>query len=425
MLSTLELARRLLREGRVAEAERACERVLEHSPDAVEALNVCAIASMRDGKAFRAIAMLERATRVAPDDAPSHHNLGRAYQAVRREDDAIASLRRSVELLPSYSVPRLRLAGLLEQRGDLDAAVVQYARALEDAQKKGQWLDQASTPAGLKVLVERGVVLVRTRRRATLLGLLDGLEAKYGRDSIERVAKGVRIYLREEQAVYPDARQQPTFLFIPGLPTAPYFERELFPWIQELEAATDAIREELLGVLPSDLGSERVFTSEEIEQQNLRGTAGPVSWTGYYFYRHGERREDNCTRCPRTASAIDQLPLSVVPEHGPEVLFSIFKPGTHLLPHQGVTNSRVVGHLPLIVPRDCALKVGGEVHEWHEGRVVVFDDTYEHEAWNRSDTTRVVMIFDLWNPHLTEAERAAITDVVVNIGEFRKATERA
>jgi aspartate beta-hydroxylase len=421
----LDLARQLLKQGRVADAERACERVLEHSPDAVEALNVCAIASMRDGKAFRAVAMLERATRVAPDDAVSHHNLGRAYQEVEREADAIAALERSIELLPSYSVPRLRLAGLFEQRGELDRAVVHYARALEEAQKNGQWLDATTTPPGLRSLVERGVVLVRTRRRMTLLGLLDQLESKYGRDSVERVAKGVHIYLREEAAVYPDTRQQPTFLFIPGLPTAPYLDRALFPWVEELEATTPSIREELLGVLPWESGSERVFTSEELEQQNLRGTAGPVSWTGYYFYRHGERREDNCTRCPRTAAALDRLPLSVVPEHGPEVLYSVFKPGTHLLPHQGVTNSRVVGHLPLIVPRDCALKVGGELHAWQEGRVVVFDDTYEHEAWNRSDTTRVVMIFDLWNPYLTEAERAAVTDVVVNIGEFRKTTGQA
>jgi aspartate beta-hydroxylase len=122
---------------------------------------------------------------------------------------------------------------------------------------------------------------------------------------------------------------------------------------------------------------------------------------------------------------VDRLPLSIVPGHGPEILYSVFKPGTHLLPHQGVTNSRVVGHLPLIVPEQCALNVGGELHEWQEGRVVVFDDTFEHEAWNRSGSTRVVLIFDLWNPYLTEAERAAVTDIVVDISQFREASEKA
>jgi aspartate beta-hydroxylase len=211
---------------------------------------------------------------------------------------------------------------------------------------------------------------------------------------------------------------------VPGIPAMPYFARSLFPWVDEFEARTDVIRGELLALLPSEKGSERVFTSDEVEQRNLRGDSGPVSWTGYYFYRHGESREENRARCPRTAEAIDSLPLSVVPGHGPEVLFSVFTPGTHLLPHQGVTNTRVVGHLPLIVPPQCALKVGGEVHEWQEGRVVVFDDTYEHEAWNRSDSTRVVLIFDLWNPYLTEAERAAVTDVVVDVSEFRLASQQ-
>jgi aspartate beta-hydroxylase len=184
------------------------------------------------------------------------------------------------------------------------------------------------------------------------------------------------------------------------------------------------MREELLRLLPSEHGRERVFTADDVERQNLRGTAGAPSWNGYYFYRHGVRRDDNCARCPATSGALERLPLSRVPEHGPEVLFSVFTAGTHLLPHRGVTNTRVVGHLPLVVPEDCALKVGGEIHVWREGRAVVFDDTYEHEAWNRSKETRVVLIFDMWNPHLTEAEQAAVTDVVAAIGDFREAIER-
>jgi aspartate beta-hydroxylase len=107
------------------------------------------------------------------------------------------------------------------------------------------------------------------------------------------------------------------------------------------------------------------------------------------------------------------------------VLFSVFTAGTHLLPHRGVTNTRIVGHLPLIIPEDCALAVGGEIHVWQKGRVVMFDDTYEHEAWNRSRRTRVVLIFDVWNPYLTEAERAACKDLIEAIGDLRTAVERA
>jgi aspartate beta-hydroxylase len=148
----------------------------------------------------------------------------------------------------------------------------------------------------------------------------------------------------------------------------------------------------------------------------MRGIGAAPSWNGYYFYRYGVRREDNCTACPLTAAALDALPLSRVPRHGPEVLYSVFTPGTHLLRHRGVTNTRLVGHLPLIIPPDCALSVGGEQHVWQEGRVVVFDDTYEHEAWNRGNQIRVVLIFDIWNPYLTEVEIPAVAELIARMG---------
>ncbi len=111
-------------------------------------------------------------------------------------------------------------------------------------------------------------------------------------------------------------------------------------------------------------------------------------------------------------------------DHAPETLFSVLRPGTHILPHRGVTNTRLVTHLPLIVPPDCALRVGGETHVWQTDRCVTFDDTFEHEAWNRSDQTRVVLILDCWNPDLSEAEQAAVTDLVEAIGDYNVSAAR-
>ena len=88
---------------------------------------------------------------------------------------------------------------------------------------------------------------------------------------------------------------------------------------------------------------------------------------------------------------------------------------------QRVTNTRVVCHLPLVVPEGCALVVGGERHEWREGVAVLFDDTYEHEAWNRGSETRVVLIADVWNPHLTAAEREAVSVLAGAMTAFNEA----
>lgn len=424
-MTTLTEAQRLLREGRILEAERACEAVLERSPDDIEALNVVALASVRDGKPFRAVALLERATRIDPKNPVSFHHLGRAHETLGNLPEALKALAAAVELKPEFYLARLHYASILERTGEAERCVFQFARALNDAQAEGRWLNSQSTPTGLQPLVVHAVKTVRGRRRALLYAIAEKLGAKYGRESMTRVEKCLRVYMQEAPLQLPDPRQAPTFLYFPDLPTTTYFDRSLFPWIPELEAQTDRIREELCALLPSGQGRERVFTGDEIEQQNLRGTDVPPTWNGYYFYRHGLRRDDNCGACPHTAAALDNLPLSRVREHGPEVLFSVFTAGTHLLPHRGVTNTRLVGHLPLIVPEDCALNVGDEIHAWQEGRVVVFDDTFEHEAWNRSRQTRVVLIFDLWNPYLTEAEQAAVRDIVETIGDFRKAADSA
>ena len=423
-MTTSNEARRLLREGRVAEAERLSEAVLERFPDDVEALNIVALAAVRNGQPVRAMAMLERATSLDPANAVSFHNLGRAQDAAGNLPAALKSVAEAVRLKPDFYLSRLYYAMWLERSGETETSVMQYARALHDAQTRGQWVSAATTPVSLQQLVKHAVRIVRTRRRALLSAVAASMAGRHGQASMARVEKCLRVYLGEEAAEFPDPRQKPSFLYFPGLPASAYPDRSLFAWIASLEAETGAIRDELLRLLPSSQGRERVFTSDELEQQNLRGSGAVPGWNGYYFYRHGVRREDNCASCPITAAALDRLPLPRIRDHGPEVLFSVFTPGTHLLPHRGVTNTRVVGHLPLIVPKDCALKVGGEVHAWQEGKIVLFDDTYEHEAWNHSTEARVVLIFDVWNPHLTGIEQSAVTEVVEAIGDFREALER-
>jgi aspartate beta-hydroxylase len=424
MTSALE-ARRLLDSGRIAEAERAYLSVLESEPDNVEALNVVALAALGDGRAPHALGLLERAATAAPSDAMTRHHLGWVHEAMADSAGAAQAHAAAVQLVPEFFVARLYLALGLERLRRHDEALIQYKRALDDAQRQGRWLDRATTPAALVARVERAVIAVKQGQHGLFERVLAPLRARYGREALTRVERCLRVYLNEEPPPYPDPRQRPSFLLFPGLPTSAYLDLAQFDWIEALEAQTPIIRAELEQLLPSSSSRERVFASEALEEENLRGLDAPPTWNGYYFFRHGERREANCQACPATTRALEVLPLSRIREHGPEVMFSVFTAGTYLLPHRGVTNTRVVGHLPLIVPEDCALQVGGEIHEWRTGRVVVFDDTYEHEAWNRSRYTRVVLIFDIWNPYLTETERAAVTDVIGVIGDLRSAVERA
>lgn len=422
-MNSAEQGHSLLRQGKVEEAEAAFRRVLEAEPAHVEALNVVGLAALRDGDIDGALTLLMRAAAIDGGQALTHLHLGRAHAAAFELDAAAAAFAAALAREPKLHAARLHLAELHEKRGDTARAVLTYARALSDAQAEGRWIDASTTAAPMLGAVDHAQQFVRQRRLGAFAELMEPFARQYGRGALRRVEQAVRIHLNLERAVYPDPRQRPTFLFFPGLPATPYFDKGLIPEIEALETRSSEIRRELLALLPGDAGRERVFHTNALEVENLRGQDLPPSWNGYYFFRHGERRADNCAACPVTAAALDALPLARVRGHGPEVLYSVFSPGTHLLPHCGVTNTRVVGHLPLMIPEDCALRVGGEDHHWREGEVVVFDDTYPHEAWNRSSRTRVVMIFDLWNPFLSQPERAVLAELVVAMGEFRAGVE--
>lgn len=406
----------MLQDGRVAEAEQAYERLLRQSPDNLEALNVLALAALRRHECPRAVRLLERAVAADSTDYHSRFHLARACDEAGELARALIEYEHALRIDATAYVARLYYAYALDRTGESAQSLRHYIPALDQAQRQGHWLDSATTAANLRFMVERAVEQIRDSKRALADSVLTSLRERYGHTELTRVQQALRIYLREQPADYPDARQRPSFFYFPGLPASAYLRRSLFPWIAGLEQHTAAIQEELLRLLPSTSTRERVFLSDEVERANLRGVGSAPSWNGYYFYRHGQPREHNCAACPVTAGALDALPLSRVPGRGPEILYSILSPGTHLLPHRGVTNTRLVGHLPLMVPDNCLLTVGGEPHAWQPGRVVVFDDTYEHEAWNRSDQIRVVLIFDIWNPHLTQIEQLAVAELIARVG---------
>ena len=359
-----------------------------------------------------------------PDDLEALQVLGAAQLAAGHFSAAAQALRQAVRQAPYLFVERLRLGMALERLGHPHDALTAYFGALRTAQDQGRWLSDDTTAPGLREAVKHAMRYVDTGRLAWFRRVLEPLQQRYGVDEMRRVEDCLYAYLGERPAHRPDPRQRPKFLYFPGIPSQPYYRRERFPWHDALEAATDWMREELRGVLAGEQTLEAFLGPPPPgqSQQAMLQSSGtqPAAWDAYFFYRHGERYDSHAAACPRTAALLDSLPLTRIRDHAPETLFSVLSPGTHILPHTGVTNVRLVTHLPLIVPSDCALCVGGETHVWQEGRCVTFDDTFEHEAWNRSDETRVVLILDSWNPDLTEAECAAVTALIEAIGDFNE-----
>jgi len=419
----LAAAREQAGQGNIRQAVQLSRQVLELAPDQADALNFLGQNALTDGQFALAKQMFERAVEQNGGDAQLLKNLGLACLGAQRLDEARFAFDRALNLEPEFFVARLYLGLTLERLGHRDAALREYFSAILKAQAHGRWLGPDTTPPPLRELVVTAMRFVDAGRKRIFSAAYEGLRAQHGAAALRRVDHALDIYLGEVPANVPDPQQKPKFLFFPELPTTRYFPRELFDWYEMLERNAATIREELLAVLQGGQGIEpflNIPRAEDVPRFLGAGPQGPPAWDAFFFYRHGVRYDDNCARCPRTSALIDSLPLVRIRAHAPEVCFSVLTPGTHILPHHGVTNTRLVTHLPLIVPENCAIRVGGEDHAWQEGRCVTFDDTFEHEAWNRSEQTRVVLIVDNWNPYLTDVEREALTVLVESIGAFNR-----
>ena len=418
MTANLETARRLAQAGRIDEAERAFGAVLNNDPACLEAYSFLVMAAHRRRDHRRAIMLLERALKVAPEDSRFLTDLGQIHRGRNHLDRAADAFRRAIVSAPENYEARLFLGGVLERLGRKIDAVKTYLGALETARLQGAWTSAATIPPQLRAEIAHASDTVKHGLSGHYAETLAPLRAKFGASALTRVEKFLSIYLGEIAAGIPDARQKPLYFYFPDIPSQPYFTRDQVPWVAALEEATEVIRDEAATVVAGgELPPFLAGTDTTKISSYLSGGTRPPAWDAFFFYRDGVKVEDSHRRAPKTAEVLERLPLVRIPGSAPEICYSLLTPGTIIERHSGVANFRIVVHLPLIVPEGCAIRVGGEEHVWQEGRCVAFDDTFEHEAWNKNDQwLRVVMLMDAWNPHLTEAERAAVADLVGAIG---------
>jgi hypothetical protein len=245
----------------------------------------------------------------------------------------------------------------------------------------------------------------RSRRRLEeyLAGAGLGPEAQSA-----RFRESMAILLEEKQVYF----QQPSAYYFPGLPQRQYYEREEFDWAPAVEAAAQDMLGELNRALAEDVAFRPYLQArEDRPSYDFHGLLDNPDWSTLYLWENGGPVEANVARFPKTFAAMGQVPLPHITTRAPSILFSLLKPGARIEAHNGMINTRLICHLPLIVPPGCGFRVGNETRQWEVGKLLIFDDTIEHEAWNDSDEDRVVLIFDVWRPELGEDERRAVTAI--------------
>ena len=199
-------------------------------------------------------------------------------------------------------------------------------------------------------------------------------------------------------------------LHVPRLPATPFFDPAQFPFIDALEASASSIRSELRSLLDSESDSFEPCIAfrpgEPVGQwQPLNHS---MRWSALHLWRKGSPVNENLRRCPETSGVLTGISLCDLSGFSPNVHFSLLAPRTHVPPHTGDTNARVIAHLPLIVPDRCGVRVGFESRDWRKGEMLFFDDTIEHEVFNDGDEPLALLVFDLWNPLLSEFDKGII-----------------
>jgi aspartyl/asparaginyl beta-hydroxylase (cupin superfamily) len=204
--------------------------------------------------------------------------------------------------------------------------------------------------------------------------------------------------------------QEPLFLTFPKLPPLTFYDRSHFPWMAALEAKTEIIRDEVIAQLKIYWEKFHPYIQypPDAPVNQWKALNHSPDWSTLHLWRDGRKVPENCALFPKTVEILDGVPMADQPDLAPTAMISVLQPHTHIPPHTGSSNTRLIAHLPLIIPENCRFRVGNDTRPWTMGESFVFDDTVEHEAWNDSDQLRVVLIFDVWNPLLTAAERALV-----------------
>ena len=282
------------------------------------------------------------------------------------------------------------------------AATAFYRRALQMARELGRVDAELVEPlkrANAAIQTQTAVYEAHLQAQLNAAGFDPELSSERFSLSLDLMAGRKRPYF-----------QEPRFYLFPGLPQIEYADRTQMTWLDAVDAAAPAIRGELQALLAEPaLFRPYVESREDRPNGDQAGMLDNPDWSAIFLWKDGIEQPEIAMRCPETLKALASVPLCRITGRTPSILFSKLAAGARIPPHNGMINTRLICHLPLITPPGCRFRVGNTVREWQDGVAWAFDDTIEHEARNDSGQDRVILIFDVWKDEITPEERGLIT----------------
>ena len=392
-----------MQHGRQQQAIDSWARIVTLQPGHVIGLTQLGQAAFNQHDYQAARVAFQRVTQADGQSPRQWINLALACQRLQDQAAEEAALFKALALDP-YDLLALLLRGQMYERlGKSSQAASSYGAAAAVAPPSDRLSPDLRNAVG-------HAAMFLEQHRSSLATFLDRALEPHLKDigpvGLERFKLSVDLLVGRKQRFDP----QPMRYYLPQLPVIEFFDRSSMPWLDPVEAAWEAVRDEFLGVLRADQGFSPYieYGADQPVAQWAELNHSP-RWSAFHLVKEGQPVPDNAARCPATMALWADTPWPDQPGRTPVSMYSLLKPQTHIPAHVGASNCRLVTHLPLIVPPECRFRVGNQTREWVPGKAWVFDDTIEHEAWNDSDQLRVVWIFDTWHPMLNEAERRLIT----------------
>jgi aspartyl/asparaginyl beta-hydroxylase (cupin superfamily) len=374
------------------------EETLEQAADRAAAVGEIAVAR----------ALLEQAIQVDETSFSLWLKLSAMRKVAGDCPGALVAIDRALALSPLDFPALLSRAVILDQLGDQGAGEA-YGQALAQLDANGE------IPEPMRPAISHARKRRDDYRRKLEEQLIDGLPKDLSPAEESRAERFISNRARRTRHFH----QEPSDFHFPGLPEIEFHDPMQFTGLHELEQATDEIRAEFDALIAAEAAEMVPYIQypDRVPLRQWKELNRSHKWTAIHLIQNGETIVQNARHCSKTMEVIAKMDQPHVSGASPNAMFSLLAPHTRIPPHTGVANTRVVCHLPLIVPPNCGFRVGEVTREWRVGEAFVFDDTIEHEAWNDSDELRVVLILDLWVPVLGPGDRRAITSVIGAAGK--------
>lgn len=383
-----------------------CREILELNPDHLSSLHFLADLEMRSANFAVSEIYFRKLLGLKPADAQLHSNLGQVLYRQGKHEAAARAYQDYWQINPRNAMVYLALGCLYVEMGDVENAAQVFSLG-ESIDRKliSHWKDPACDPQ-LAQMSRTGWNTLCQHHTAMHYASVDSVG-----DDVQRIRNGVWPLLDEREVKYRHEKQRAQVFYfdLPQIP--PFYEREGLPWVAALEAQFEALREEILSGLDLEAdGRPYLGDGHQLEGEEWEPVVNKMAWASVHLFSAGVANNSVITKFEKTLEALKNVPLATYRGKPAEVFISVLAPKTTIPPHYGVSSANLTVHLPIVVPGDCGLKAGGEVRVPEEGRILAFDDTWEHSAWNHTDQQRVVLIFEVWNPQLAEPEKQAILD---------------